>query len=152
MTTDLTYTNSGFIFFPRRSPEAVISGLYDILTSYQACRFPLAFCITVVSTQFNPKISKMAAGVIAITSTFQAGKGRSERKKRACMQGLSALLSPLRVFLKVRLIPTYNLFSSVQFSHSVVSDSLLPHGLQHARVPCPSPTPRPYSNSCPWSQ
>ena len=32
-------------------------------------------------------------------------------------------------------------FSSVQFSHSVVSDSLRPHGLQHARPPCPSPTP-----------
>ena len=39
--------------------------------------------------------------------------------------------------------------SSVQFSHSVVSDSLRPHGLQHARPPCPSPTPRAYSNSCP---
>ena len=39
-------------------------------------------------------------------------------------------------------------FSSVQFSHSVVSNSLLPHGLQHARPPCPSPTPRVYSNSC----
>ena len=38
---------------------------------------------------------------------------------------------------------------SVQFSHSVVSDSLRPHGLQHARLPCPSPTPRAYSNSCP---
>ena len=33
-------------------------------------------------------------------------------------------------------------FSSVQFSHSVMSDSLRPHGLQHARLPCPSPTPR----------
>ena len=44
------------------------------------------------------------------------------------------------------------LFSSVQFSHSVVSDSLQPHGLQHARLPCPSPTPRAYSNSCPLSQ
>ena len=42
--------------------------------------------------------------------------------------------------------------SSVQFSHSVVSDSLQPHGLQHARPPCPSPTPRVYSNSCPLSQ
>ena len=42
-------------------------------------------------------------------------------------------------------------FSSVQFSHSVVSDSLQPHGLQHARPPCPSPTPRVYSNSCPLS-
>ena len=38
---------------------------------------------------------------------------------------------------------------SVQFSHSVVSDSLQPHGLQHARPPCPSPTPRVYSTSCP---
>ena len=40
-------------------------------------------------------------------------------------------------------------FSSVQFSRSVVSDSLGTHGLQHARPPCPSPTPRVYSNSCP---
>ena len=39
--------------------------------------------------------------------------------------------------------------SSVQFSSSVVSDSLRPHGLQHARPPCPSPTPGVYSNSCP---
>ena len=38
---------------------------------------------------------------------------------------------------------------SVQFSHSVVSDSLQPHGLQHARLPCPSPTPGACSNSCP---
>ena len=42
--------------------------------------------------------------------------------------------------------------SSVQFSHSVLSDSLWPHGLQHARPPCPSPTPRVYSNSCSLSQ
>ena len=41
---------------------------------------------------------------------------------------------------------------SVQFSRSVVSDSLWPHGLQHARPPCPSPTPGLYSNSCPLSQ
>ena len=39
----------------------------------------------------------------------------------------------------------------IQFSHSVVSDSLRPHGLQHTRLPCPSPTPRVYSNSCPWN-
>ena len=41
---------------------------------------------------------------------------------------------------------------SVQFSHSVMSDSLRPHGLQHIRPSCPSPTPRVYSNSCPLSQ
>ena len=41
--------------------------------------------------------------------------------------------------------------SSVQFSRSVVSDSLQPHGLQHTRPPCPSPTPGVCSNSCPSS-
>ena len=41
---------------------------------------------------------------------------------------------------------------SVQFSHSVMSDSLWPHELQHARPPCPSPTPRVHPNSCPSSQ
>ena len=40
---------------------------------------------------------------------------------------------------------------SVQFSHSVMSEFLWPHGLQHARILCPSPTPRAYSNSCPSS-
>ena len=45
-------------------------------------------------------------------------------------------------------------FISVQFSsvHSVVSDSLQPHGLQHTRPPCPSPTPRVHPNSRPSSQ
>ena len=41
--------------------------------------------------------------------------------------------------------------SSVQLSHSVMSSSLWPHELQHARLPCPSPTPRVYPNSCPSS-
>ena len=40
-------------------------------------------------------------------------------------------------------------FSSVQFSHSVVSDSLQPHESQHARPPCPSPSAGVHSNSCP---
>ena len=38
------------------------------------------------------------------------------------------------------------------FSHSVESDSLWPHGLQHPSLPCPSPTPRACSNSCPSSR
>ena len=41
---------------------------------------------------------------------------------------------------------------SVQFSHSIVSDSLRPHGLQHARRPCPLPTPGVYPNSSPLSR
>ena len=43
-------------------------------------------------------------------------------------------------------------FSSVQFSHSVVSDSLRPRESQHARPPCPLPTPGIHSDSCPSSQ
>ena len=45
------------------------------------------------------------------------------------------------------LLPT-----SVHFSHSVISNSLWPHGLQHTRLPCPSPTPGVYPNSCPLSR
>ena len=66
-------------------------------------------------------------------------------------------------FKGVILIPTpyskfafYNtlfwVISSVQFSHSVMSNSLRPHELQHARPPCPSPTPRVHPNPCPSSQ
>ena len=44
------------------------------------------------------------------------------------------------------------LATSVQFSHSVVSDSLRPHGMQHARLPCPIPIPGTCSNSCASSQ
>ena len=49
---------------------------------------------------------------------------------------------PIQVFMWI---------SSVQFSCSVVSNSLRHHGLQHARPPCSSPTPRVYLNSCPSS-
>ena len=55
-------------------------------------------------------------------------------------------------FEPLRLKTTGEYYSSVQFSHSVMSDSLRPHGLQHSRPPCPSQTPRIYSNSCPLSQ
>ena len=44
------------------------------------------------------------------------------------------------------------LVSSVQFSHSVMTNSLGPRGLQHSRPPCPSPTPGVYPNSCPLNQ
>ena len=47
---------------------------------------------------------------------------------------------------------SHKVFRSDQISRSVVSDSLRPHDLQHARPPCPSPTPAVHSNSCPSSQ
>ena len=65
------------------------------------------------------------------------------------------LLGCLILNLPLHLIDTYNnsiSFSSVQFSCSVVSDSLRPHESRHARPPCPSPTPRVHSDSRPSSQ
>ena len=63
-----------------------------------------------------------------------------------------AFLSNTTFFFSTRSSDCRLLFpeqNSVQFSHSAVSDSLRPHGLQHARPPCPSPTPGVYSNSYP---
>ena len=51
-----------------------------------------------------------------------------------------------------RVVPSLESISSVQFSCSVVSDSLRPRESQHTRPPCPSPTPGAYPNSCPSSQ
>ena len=53
---------------------------------------------------------------------------------------------------KERKNPTWTTLSTVQFSHSVESDSLWPHESQHARPPCLSPTTGVYSNSCPSSR
>ena len=50
-----------------------------------------------------------------------------------------------------KLVDSFSHWHSIQFSHSVVSDSLRPHELQHSRPPCPSPTPGVYPNSCPSS-
>ena len=60
-------------------------------------------------------------------------------------------LSASREIVKLWFISYNQLKLCIQFSRSIVSDSLQPHGLQHARPPCPSPTPGDYSNSRPLS-
>ena len=66
---------------------------------------------------------------------------------------LSQVLSPLQKVTQYYLLRKENVSKSfsVQFSCSVMSDSLWPHGLQHTRLPCLSPSPRACSNSCPLS-
>ena len=61
-------------------------------------------------------------------------------------------LSEIHLFLRIMLTMETFIRTLFQFSCSVVSDSLWPHELQHARPPCPSPTPRVYPNSCSSSQ
>ena len=63
--------------------------------------------------------------------------------------GFGGWISSLNLFVNQSY--KWSIDPSVQFSHSIESDSLPPHGLQHARPPCPSPTPGAYSNSCPLS-
>ena len=73
-------------------------------------------------------------------------------------KGLPRVFSNTRVqkhqFFGIQLSLWSNLLihTSVQFSLSVTSNSLRPHGLQHTRLPCPSLTPGAYSNSCPLNQ
>ena len=64
------------------------------------------------------------------------------------MKRCSTLLIVREMQIKIQWDITSHQSQSVQFSHSVMSDSLWPHGLQHTRLPCPSPSPRACSNSC----
>ena len=67
---------------------------------------------------------------------------------RKVMTNLDSILKSRDITLPTKVC----LVSWVQFSCSVVSNSLQPRGLQHARLPCPSPTPGTCSNSCPLSR
>jgi len=64
---------------------------------------------------------------------------------------MMVLTNFIAIIVSLSLSLSLSHFSSVPFSGSVVFDSLWPHGLQLARYPCPSLTPRVYSNSCPLS-
>ena len=74
-----------------------------------------------------------------IQAGFRKGKGTRDQ-----IANTHWIMEKAREFQK-------NIFSSVQFSRSVVSDSLQPHELKHARPTCPLPTPGVHSNSCPLS-
>ena len=84
-------------------------------------------------TQFASKFGKLSSG--HRTEKGQFLKGNTKECSNYCTIALISVQ-----------------FSSVQFSHSVVSDSLPPHELKHARPSCPSPTPRVFRNSYPLSQ
>ena len=90
------------------------------------------------------------------TPVFSPGESHGQRSlvgSRPCIRKESNMTE-----LRTNLTPlcTSPILSSlfyclIQFSHSVMSDSLRLHGLQHAKPPCPSPTPRVHPNSCPLS-
>ena len=65
---------------------------------------------------------------------------------------ISSFPQPLAITILFSVAPIFTVFSSVLFSHSVVSNSLWPHQSQHTRPPCPSPTPRVHADWCSSSQ
>ena len=106
------------------------------------------------SGSYSPTLSHGEQGSSQSLSSFAPGHGSSS--KMPCM-GLKEILthpsSPQHYsqLLKGETTQVSD-HSSAQLSPSVASDPLQPHGLQHARPPCPSPTPRAHSDSCPSSQ
>ena len=97
----------------------------------------------------------LALGVLQSPSTVLTGRrGWAQTQPQAVRaEGLQALISPGLHFAETKKAEAQSVcvftaqFSSVQFSHSVRSDSLRPHESQHARPPCPSPTPGVHSDS-----
>ena len=79
-----------------------------------------------------------------LTSRYASSLG-----KPCCSQKAGGENSSLSLPCPVSSVLSLSLLS---FSHSVMSNSLWPHGLQHTRLPCPSPTSGAGSNSCPWSR
>ena len=84
---------------------------------------------------------------VFICSVFMFNR-RTSRSSPKLADGVRSVSSCHRLLLSFLVFLT---ISSVQFSHSVVSDFLRPHESQHSRPPCPSPTPGVHSNSCPSS-
>ena len=95
------------------------------------------------SLRYGDDTTPMAESQEALKSLLMRVKGESEKA------GLKLNFQKMKIMAS-SLITSWPV-SSVEFSHSVMSNSLHPHGLQHARPPCSSPTPRIYPNSCPLS-
>ena len=107
----------------------------------------------ITSWQIDGETMETVTDFIFGGSKITADGNRSHEIKRCLLLGRKVMTN-LESILKSRdttLPAKVHLVSSVQFSHSVMSDSLRPHELQHTRPPCPSPTPRVHSDSRPSS-
>ena len=137
---------------PSISPEAlrVERGLHSFLNTVPSASFERVF----ERVPWVMETEHQASGATGLTLQ-QKPRGKSRDPSAETV----ATSDPLRPSLQlltaglILLCPTLYLCpSSVQFSHSVVSDSFRAHESQHTRPPCPSPIPGVHSDSCPWSQ
>ena len=105
----------------------------------------------VTSSTFPPSISLEVKGLDAMILDFflmLSFKPAFSLLFHPCQEALYFLFT----FCHRVVSSAYLIFSSIQFSRSVMSDSLQPHESQHTRPPCPSPSPRVHSNSRPSSR
>ena len=102
--------------------------------------------VCLVHCKMFSKVSASSPLVMIIKNVFRHSKYH--------LEDISPRWKPLPYYRHKNFLQNYFpwCFSSAQFSHSVMSNSLWPHGLQHARLPCPPPTPRAFSNSFPLSR
>ena len=127
----------------------------------QCCCKSLHCVLTVGSLQRFREMPPQDASATALPADLAEALpimccSKSHCPQAATLLPTSSLTLPVRELLCPPLQMTASSWpaswSSVQFSRSVVSDSLWPHGLQHAKPSCPSPTPGVYSNSCSLSR
>ena len=87
-----------------------------------------------------------------VQAGFQKGRGTRDQIANICWIIKKAKEFQKKTSISALLTMPKPLTVLVQVSHSIVSDSLRPSDLQHARPPCPSPTPGVHPNPCPLSQ
>ena len=134
---------------PPETPNRELSNVIPKLLTHQNCEIMNTYCLQQLSvgsyvmqywvthTYFkNPQVHKDVA-ILFLHNWTQPPFQLTKKNKNSIQRNVS-LPFPVGCVQ----------FSSVQFSRSVLSDSLRPHELQHARPPCPSPAPRAYPNSC----
>ena len=113
---------------------------------------------SITSWQIEGEKVEAMTDFIFLASKITADSDCSHEFKRHLLLGrkaltnLDSILKSRDITLVAKVCIVKAMVSPVQFSGSVVSDSLQLHGLQHTRLPCPSPIPRACSNSCPLTQ
>ena len=115
--------------------------------------YPIVSCLLLLCLCI-PSFSWLAAVQIyhlGSRKVMEAGVCSLPARNGGCRK-ISVPRSPIGSCSRLHSVLKSSSYDISQFSHSVMSDCLLPHGLQHSRLPCPSPTHRAYTNSCPSSQ
>jgi len=123
---------------------------FPVLCLWLGCSHHLGCCLSNFcwSSYSHPVISTISNSTSSMKWIPQANVTCSHFSSHRTPHSLPFIIILLVLVLSI--ISLAFLLYAVQFSHSVVSDSLWPHELQHTKPPCPSPSPGVYPNSCQW--